>query len=143
MIMMLMMQQHERPQRSRSKGHQEPQQHSLHQLSVQVIQPSSSPRTNNPAGYTATGSGTTISTAGRSTSSHMLHQPVQQRANRPTTLQCEEPQENIHIAKCNAPLYRRLFNYIREAWTGVRSALGISHTDIKSIQFSVFCIFVF
>lgn len=47
----------------------------------------------------------------------------------------EEPQEDSSTLqhRSRRPLYRRVFNYVREAWTGVKFALGkqyYQHTNI-------------
>ncbi|KAH0821662.1 hypothetical protein GEV33_001129 [Tenebrio molitor] len=45
-----------------------------------------------------------------------------------------EDTNGIRHHRSRRPLYRRLFNYVREAWTGVKFALGKQHVMGKQCK---------
>lgn len=63
-------------------------------------------------------------------------QQQQQQQQQPTTNSEQEDIEDIEQQESTSqlrhrtrrPLYRRFFSYVREAWTGVKFALGKPHT---------------
>ncbi|KAG5872713.1 hypothetical protein JTB14_035534 [Gonioctena quinquepunctata] len=44
----------------------------------------------------------------------------------------EEQEEDSYKKRPRRPFHRRVFSYVREAWTGVKSALGMNRVFIAS-----------